>query len=179
MKKRMMIAGFGGQGIMLIGQLLGHVSCDAGLQVCYYPCYGTEQRGGTANCTVIVSDAPIGSPNVEEYDYMILMNQPSCEKFAHRLAADGTMFVNSDLVEPNLKYRDRARAVAALSKAIEIGSATVANMVMLGFFIELTELLPFDNVVEMVKKKLSKKNEFEEINRRALETGRTLAAILE
>ena len=85
MEKSVLIAGFGGQGVMSIGKMLGYAASDAGKYASFYPSYGAEQRGGTANCTVIISDEEIGSPAVSKLDMLIAMNQPSFDKFAKKV----------------------------------------------------------------------------------------------
>lgn len=174
MTYKLQIAGSGGQGVMLFGQLLGYTACEVGLHVTYFPAYGAEQRGGTANCTVIISDDPIGAPKVDLFNGLMLMNQPSFDRFADDILPGGTVFTNSNLVT-DIHGKKGVHEIPALSEAIALSSAMAANMVLLGYFVTQSGVLPFDAVQKMVKKKLSKRPELEEVNRRALERGRELA----
>ena len=98
MTHKILIAGFGGQGVMLMGQLLGYSACAAGKQVSFFPAYGAEQRGGTANCTVVISDEAVGASNPRTLDTLVIMNEPSLAKFQGRLRAGGNLILNSNLV---------------------------------------------------------------------------------
>ncbi|HCU69551.1 MAG TPA: 2-oxoacid:ferredoxin oxidoreductase subunit gamma, partial [Desulfomicrobium sp.] len=106
------IAGFGGQGVMLIGNLLAYAGMDAGLNVTYIPVYGPEMRGGTANCTVVVSDDVIGSPIIRSPVSLIIMNGPSLDKFQPRLQDGGTLILNSSLIDPAKTEKDRVKVFA-------------------------------------------------------------------
>ena len=99
MEKSFIIAGFGGQGVMVMGQLLSYTACETtDKYVTYFPSYGAEMRGGTANCYVVISDEPIGAPKVNKADYLVCLNDPSMERFRDAVVPGGTVFVNSSVV---------------------------------------------------------------------------------
>ena len=148
------IAGFGGQGVMLIGNLLAYAGMEQGLNVTYLPVYGPEMRGGTANCTVVISEEDIGSPIIRTPLSTIIMNRPSLDKFQPRLQDGGIQIVNSSLIDPELAEKDRIRTVLvpANDLADKIGNTRMANMVALGAFIQASGVIP----LEVVKKSLTK-----------------------
>ncbi|ACV67391.1 2-oxoacid:acceptor oxidoreductase family protein [Desulfohalobium retbaense] len=152
--KDVIIAGFGGQGVMLIGNLLAYAAMDAGLNVTYIPVYGPEMRGGTANCTVVISDEDIGSPIIHAPQSLIAMNRPSLEKFQPRVQDGGIQIVNDSLVEEQLaeKVRVRSYFVPANDLANEVGTAKMANMVALGAYIQATGVLPLERVKNSLEK---------------------------
>ena len=142
------MAGFGGQGVMLIGNLLAYAGMDADLNVTFIPVYGPEMRGGTANCTVVVSDEEIGSPIILRPKSIIVLNQPSLEKFQPRLEDGGVQIVNSSLIDKNLIEKGRIRTVALPANDIahELGSTRMVNMVALGAYIKATNVMPLEAV---------------------------------
>lgn len=143
------IAGFGGQGVMLMGNLLAYAAMEAGKQVTYMPVYGVEMRGGTANCTVVISDRPVGSPVIHEPVSAVVMNRPSAEKFGPRVKKKGTLFVNASLVEDQY-VSTRARNVVkvpTMELAGEVGNTRLANMVMLGAVVAASDALTVDEVI--------------------------------
>ncbi len=148
------IAGFGGQGVMLMGDLLAQSAMVQGLNVTYMPVYGPEMRGGTANCTVVVSEEEIGSPIIRKPLGLIIMNRPSLDKFQPRLQDGGIQVINSSLVDPALAEPDRVRTVKVPANEIAdgLGNARMANMVALGAYIKATGVLPLEAVQEGLKK---------------------------
>ncbi len=138
------IAGFGGQGVMLIGNLLAYAGMEAGLNVTYIPVYGPEMRGGTANCTVVISEEEIGSPIIFNPKSLIIMNRPSLDKFQPRLEDKGTLILNSSLVDVDLvdKKRIKAFAVPANEIADSLGNTRMANMVAWGLTLKPPKLFP-------------------------------------
>ncbi len=130
------MAGFGGQGLMAIGKLLAKAAMQEGRHVTWLPSYGPEMRGGTANCVVVVDDAPVGSPFVQHAQAALVMNRPSFDKFAELVAPGGLLVINSSLVE-NLPVRTDLQVVrlAAHDLAAQAGSAKAANMAMLGAYL--------------------------------------------
>lgn len=142
------IAGFGGQGVMMIGNLLASAAMDQGLNVTYLPVYGPEMRGGTANCTVVVSDEDIGSPIIHRPTSLIIMNRPSLDKFQSRLQDKGIQIINSSLVETELAEKDRVQTfgIDANVVADRLGNTRMANMVALGAYINATNVLPLARV---------------------------------
>jgi len=146
------MAGFGGQGVMLIGNLLAYAGMNAGLNVTYIPVYGPEMRGGTANCTVVVSDEDIGSPIIQRPKSLIIMNQPSLDKFQPRLEDGGVQVLNSSLVDAaQAEARVRTVAVPANDIADKLGNTKMANMVALGAYVRATGVVD----LEVVKKSLT------------------------
>ncbi len=142
------IAGFGGQGVMLMGNLLAVSAMQSGLHVTYIPVYGPEMRGGTANCTVVISDQEVGSPIVKSPGTLIAMNRPSMEKFQPRVKQGGTVVFNASLVEPGLADSSRlhARGIKANDIANDLGNPRLANMVALGAYVEATQIISLQAV---------------------------------
>lgn len=152
MTEEIIIAGFGGQGVMLIGRLLAHAGMTEGKSVSWIPAYGPEMRGGTANCSVVVSDEPIGSPVVAEPDALIAMNRPSLEKFVSSVKPDGVVIYNTSLIDLSIQRDDvRAIAVSATDIASELGSVRAANMVALGAYLKATDCVSMKAVVDTMK----------------------------
>lgn len=151
------IAGFGGQGVMLIGNLLAYAGMQDGLNVTYIPVYGPEMRGGTANCTVVLAEEEIGSPIIRRPTSLIIMNRPSLDKFQSRLQDDGICVVNSSLVDMELADTDRLNclAVPANDIADKLGNTRMANMVALGAFIQATQVMPLDVVQDALENVIS------------------------
>jgi 2-oxoglutarate ferredoxin oxidoreductase subunit gamma len=150
------IAGFGGQGVMLIGNLLAQAAMEHGLNVTFVPAYGVEMRGGTANCTVILDRESIGSPVVQRPLSTIVLNQPSLDKFQPRLAEGGVQIVNSSLIEsshvdPNI----RSVLVPLNAMAAQLDIARLLNMIALGAWIQATSALPLTAVQEALKRVIS------------------------
>jgi len=170
------IAGFGGQGVMLMGETICEAATSMGINATFFPSYGPEMRGGTANCNVIVSDKPIASPVLATSQNIIVMNKPSLDKFESKVKGKGFLFVNSSLIDREVSRDDiEVIKVPANEIAEKIGNTVVANMVMLGAFIEKTKVIPIDKVKFVVEKFLSeKKKELIEINFKALEEGAKL-----
>jgi len=137
------ISGFGGQGILLIGNLLAYAAMTEGRRVTYLPAYGVEMRGGTANCTVVISSEPIGSPVVGSPGSTIIMNRPSLAKFQERIKPKGLLILNSSLVDPDEVTRKdiECATVPVTGIATEDGNARLANMVALGAYLEKTGIV--------------------------------------
>jgi len=143
MEQSIVFSGFGGQGALFAGQLLTYAAVDAGKHVTWIPSYGPEMRGGTAHCTVVIGDEPIGSPLVRNPDMVVAMNLPSTDKYEPLVRPGGLLVVNASLVERPLEREDIAIiAIAANALAITAGQARLANVVMLGALLAATELLP-------------------------------------
>lgn len=151
------IAGFGGQGVMLIGNLLAYAGMQKGLNVTYIPVYGPEMRGGTANCTVVLSDEEIGSPIIQRPKSLIIMNRPSLDKFQPRLQDGGVQILNTSLIDPSLAETDRIKTVAAPCNDIadKIGNIRLANMVAIGAYAQATGVLPVQALTDSLKKVIS------------------------
>ena len=163
------MAGFGGQGIMLIGQLLTYGGMLSNKQVSWIPSYGPEMRGGTANCSVIVADEPIGAPIVTEPTAVIAMNLPSLDKFESSIVTGGVLIINSSLIERKATRDDiHVYYVPANDIATELGNAKVANMVILGALLAATKVVDNDSVLKAFTKMFAKKPELLAINKQAL-----------
>ncbi|MGV2940590.1 2-oxoacid:acceptor oxidoreductase family protein [Mesobacillus sp. LC4] len=177
--EEILIAGFGGQGVMSMGQLIAYAGMKEGKFVSWLPSYGPEQRGGTANCAVVVSEEQVGSPLVSRPSTAIVLNNPSYEKFEPMVRAGGLLIVNSSLISKGSERNDiRVLNIDATDKANELGNSKVANMILLGAFLEETGILSDDSILEALKKVLSPEKHFLlEINRQALELGRSMANI--
>ncbi len=173
-QERVICAGFGGQGVMSMGQLLSYAGMIEGKNVSWLPSYGPEMRGGTANCNVTVSDTPIGSPIISNNaTAAIIMNLPSMIKFEEEIEKDGIMLVNSSLIEKKTERDDiKAYYIPANDIAVEIGNGKVANMVMLGAYIELTKIVKKETVIEAFKKVFGpSKEHLIPLNEKALDKG--------
>ena len=174
MKKReVILSGFGGQGVMSIGKNLAEAGVVEGLEVSWVPSYGPEMRGGTANCTVILSSERIGAPLVETATEIIVMNRPSLLKFESAVKPGGTVFVNSSIVPDKVSRTDvRAVYVPCDEIAAELGNPKVANMVMLGAYIGATGALKVETIQEMIHEMFTgKKAKLVPLNLEALQRG--------
>jgi 2-oxoglutarate ferredoxin oxidoreductase subunit gamma len=151
MTNEIMVAGFGGQGVMAIGKTLAEAGMKEGKAVSWLPSYGPEMRGGTANCCVVISEDEIICPIVLEPTELIAMNLPSLLKYEPTVTKGGTIFVNSSIISEKVSRDDvRAIYVPCLDIANELGNAKVANMVMLGAYIEAMGNLGTDTIKEML-----------------------------
>ncbi|MDM5328452.1 2-oxoacid:acceptor oxidoreductase family protein [Neobacillus sp. CF12] len=179
MLEEIIIAGFGGQGVMSMGQLLAYAGMLEGKGVSWLPSYGPEQRGGTANCAVVVSDETVGSPLVTNPSTAIVLNNPSFDKFESRVRPGGLLIINSSLVTRVSKRSDiEMIELTATDMAADLGNARVANMILLGAFIERTKVVSSDAIIESLKKVLSKgKHHLIEVNKQALNKGKTMVSI--
>ncbi len=152
MKKQITVSGFGGQGVLSIGKSLVEAGMSEGLEVTWAPSYGPEMRGGTANCSVVISDQPIGSPVFTHPSELIAMNLPALEKFEPNVEAGGMIIVNSSVVDEKVERTDvKAYYVPCVDIATELGNTKVANMVMLGAYVKATGALKVETVQEMIK----------------------------
>jgi 2-oxoglutarate ferredoxin oxidoreductase subunit gamma len=166
-------AGFGGQGVLSMGLNLAQAAMLEGKHVTYLPSYGAEVRGGTANCTVAISDEEIASPVASSPQLVVVMNQPSLVRFQNQVDSGGIIFSNSSLIEADVIRKDiELIKVAANQIAEELGSPRSANMVMLGAFIKKSNLVLFDTILSVVHSLLEGKGEKQfAANKKALETG--------
>lgn len=172
MQNSLIIAGFGGQGVILIGQLLGYAATAAGMYATYYPAYGAEQRGGTANCTVVIGDEEIGSPVITKLDTVIVMNEPSLVRFEEWVKPGGTIIINSSLITQKPGRTDiQAIYVPTNEIAEKLGSDKIANMVILGSYLSVSKALPVEKVIETMKLKLAAKAKFLPLNEAAIKAG--------
>jgi len=165
-------AGFGGQGVLSMGLNLAEAAMLEGKHVTFLPSYGVEVRGGTANCTVAVSDEEIASPVASSPEFVVAMNQPSMVRFQNQLQSGGVLFFNSSLVDPQTPRGDiELVGVPAGSVAEELGSPKSANMVMLGAFARRTGLVSLDTIAEVLNSTLKKKAKLIAVNKKALAAG--------
>ena len=153
------LAGFGGQGVMMLGTLLATATCEStDKNVTYFPSYGAEMRGGTANCYVVISDDEIGAPVMEAMEDMIVMNDPSLHKFLPKLKEGGTLFINSSIVKSKIDRDDiTVVEVPVTEMALEMGNPKVLNIIMLGAYIGYTEVVSEDVILEGIRNKIGKK----------------------
>ena len=152
MKKEIIISGFGGQGGLAIGKNLVEAGMAEGLFVTWAPSYGPEMRGGTANCSVVLSDKPVGSPVFNHPTELIALNEPSLAKFEAGVLPGGTVFINSDVVTDKVSREDLKAIYVPCSKiAEEVGNPKVGNMVMLGAYVAQTKILKPDTIEHMIE----------------------------
>lgn len=169
--KQMLIAGFGGQGILYLGKILAACGMEEGKNVSWLPSYGPEMRGGTANCGVCISDQEIACPLVETPDYLIAMNQQSYDKYSEKTAKKGLVFVDSSMVK--IKSGDETIAtIPATELAKQNNLKGLANVILLGFFIKKTGILNSDTVMKLVSNKNKEKStKLDLSNQKAFEMG--------
>ncbi|MFK5953846.1 MAG: 2-oxoacid:acceptor oxidoreductase family protein [Desulfobacterium sp.] len=176
MQKEVMFAGFGGQGILLSAKLLAHAAMNQGSEVMWIPSYGPEMRGGTAYCTVIVSDRLIGSPIIKNPTHLVAMNRPSLEKFAPVVKPDGVIMINSSLI-PVRSGRDDVDEliVPANDAAIEVGSIRCANIIAVAAFAARSKMVDLEILRECVKSQFASKAKLIPLNMAAFDKGLEIA----
>lgn len=152
--EKIIFAGFGGQGVMLMGQLIAYAGMFEEKEVSWLPSYGPEMRGGTANCNVVVSDAAVASPVISfNATTGVMMNLPSLDKFEAEVIAGGRLLINSSLIEKKSDRTDiEVYYIPANEVAVELGNAKAANMVMLGAYLELTKVVKPESVIKALAK---------------------------
>lgn len=170
---KILLAGFGGQGILFSGKFLAYYGLLADKNVSWLPSYGPEMRGGTASCSVILSDAPVGSPIIDTPDILIAMNLPSLDKYEDAVAPGGKIFVDSSLIERNCKRSDTEEyRIPATKLASDNDMSGLANMIMIGNVIKHTEVMPADMIEKVMAKVVSaKKQHLLDLNLKAVQTG--------
>jgi 2-oxoglutarate ferredoxin oxidoreductase subunit gamma len=172
MQTEVMFAGFGGQGIMLIGQMLAYAGLAEGKNVVWLPSYGPEMRGGTAYCTVVVADRAIGSPIIDRLASIAVMNRPSLDKFACRVRTGGLLIVNSSLIDATSDREDISKVhLPANQIALEAGTGKAANMAVLGAYIGCTGAVSMESVQNVLRKHFESKPKLIDINLRVLQRG--------
>ena len=173
MTTQILIAGFGGQGVMFAGKFLAKKGMLEGRQLSWPPSYGPEMRGGTANCSVVLSDDPVGSPIVNHPDVLIVMNLPSLDKYESAVVPGGTIFVDSTLIQRKVQRTDvRAVYIPATRLAQQNGFSTLANMILIGKVMKETGFVSYDGIEEAVRSVVSAKHEdLYEINLKAVRIG--------
>ena len=175
---QILIAGFGGQGILFSGKFLAYKGLKEELQVSWLPSYGPEMRGGTANCNVILSDDPVGSPIITTPDVLIAMNLPSLQKYVNSVAKGGQIYVDSSLIDARVERDDvEVFYIPATQMAKDAGIATLANMIILGHLLENNDNMSFDGVEAVVESLVPpKKAALKELNIKALTLGKSYKA---
>lgn len=173
METNLLVAGFGGQGIMMLGKLISHAACDnSDKKITFFPSYGAEQRGGTANCYVVISDDDIGVPVGDKMDDLIVMNGPSLNKFLPTLKPGGNLFINSTIVDDKITRDDVNVIKAPVTEiSLELGNPKVLNVIMLGVYIGYTQVLSPEVVEQTILEKLGKKAELIAMNKEAFAKG--------
>lgn len=171
---QILIAGFGGQGILFSGKFLAYKGLAEDLQVSWLPSYGPEMRGGTANCNVILSDDPVGSPIITTPDVLIAMNLPSLQKYADAVVKGGQIYVDSSLIDARVERDDvEVFYIPATQMAKDEGIGSLANMIILGHFLECNPNTSFEGVDAVVEKLVPpKKAALKELNMKALNLGK-------
>lgn len=159
MKEEIIIAGFGGQGVLSMGKILAYSGLMEDKEVTWMPAYGPEQRGGTANVTVIVSDDRISSPILSSYDVAIILNQPSLEKFENKVKPGGIlMYDGYGIANPPTRKDIEVYRIDAMDAAAEMGNAKAFNMIVLGGLLKLRQMVTIDSVVKALRKTLPERH---------------------
>ncbi len=173
METNLCVAGFGGQGVMTLGKFLATATCDSTEKnVTFFPSYGAEQRGGTANCFVVISDEAVGAPLGDVMDDLIVMNGPSLNRFIKTLKPGGTLFINSSIVSEETGRTDIKVVKAPVTEmALEMGNSKVLNIIMLGVYIGFTGVVSPEVVWDTIEHKLGKKPKLLPLNKEAFEKG--------
>jgi len=176
-KADLVIAGFGGQGVLFAGQLLAHAALEADLETTWYPSYGPEMRGGTAHCTVVISDEPIGSPLVAHPQAVIALNLPSLDRYEPVVRPGGLLIVNTSLIDRAVRRDDvDVVAIAADDVAAELGHPRLTNLVLVGALLARVPVLTLDRVAATLERVLPERHRgLLAANRAALQRGFDLA----
>ena len=173
MNKEILIAGFGGQGILFSGKFLAYEGLIDGKEVSWLPSYGPEMRGGTANCSIIISDSAVGSPIVSNPDILIAMNLPSLDKYENETKAGGQIFVDSSLIDRKVERTDvETYYIPATKLASDEGLSGLANMIIIGHMIAKSGIVPEENIEKAMHKVVpaTKQNMFD-LNMKAVKLG--------
>ncbi len=174
---QILIAGFGGQGVLFAGKFLAYKGLLEDLQVSWLPSYGPEMRGGTANCSVVLSETPVGSPIITDPDVLIAMNLPSLEKYVNTVVPGGQIYVDSSLIDVPVARTDvSVFYIPASQMARDNEITTLANMIIVGHLLQNNPELSFDGAEETVKKLVpAKKAALVDLNMKALQLGKEYA----
>jgi 2-oxoglutarate ferredoxin oxidoreductase subunit gamma len=177
MQNDVVMAGFGGQGILLIGKMLAYAGMREGKEVSWLPSYGPEMRGGTANCTVVISDRPVGSPVIQSPNAVVAMNLPSLDKFEPDVRSGGLLLINTSLINRGSTRDDLTVVnVPANEIANELGNRRGANMVALGAYLGATEAVSVDGIIEVIRETFAAKPGVIDVNITALQRGHEIGA---
>ena len=178
MTTNILLAGFGGQGILFAGKFLAYQGLIESKEISWLPSYGPEMRGGTANCNVIISDSPVGSPIVQKPNVLMVMNTPSLDKYEASVVPGGKIFVDSTLIGRKVERDDvEVYYVPATKMASDMGFPTLANMVLLGAILKVTECVGEEAVLAGLKKIVSAKHaDLLDANLKAMQAGKDFLA---
>jgi 2-oxoglutarate ferredoxin oxidoreductase subunit gamma len=173
MQTEIVIAGFGGQGVLFAGQVMAYAAMDDGKYVTWIPSYGPEMRGGTANCTVVIADEEIGSPIVRHPQAVITMNQPSLEKYESTVSENGVLIVNSSLVDQAVVRSDVQHLLVPANEIAEtIGDKRMATIVMVGALLTVIPVLTIESIESTLQEHLPERHKkLLPLNFQALRTG--------
>lgn len=159
MKEELIIAGFGGQGVLSMGKILAYAALMDNLEVTWMPSYGPEQRGGTANVTVIISDGEISSPMLDNYDTAVILNQQSLDKFENKVKPGGTLIYDSyGIHTPPTRTDINIYRIDAMEATFEMENAKAYNMVVLGALLKIKDIVPIESVIKGLKKTLPERH---------------------
>ena len=170
--ERLIVAGFGGQGVLSLGQIIAYASMYENKNVTWLPSYGPEMRGGTANCSVVVDDNPVASPVIATPDTLIAMNKPSLDKFVDKVKSGGLVLVNSSLISEKVN-RDDVTVVYVDANAVahKVGNDKASNLVVLGAYIKYSNLFPKEVMLSTIEKVFASKPKFIESNKACFMAG--------
>jgi 2-oxoglutarate ferredoxin oxidoreductase subunit gamma len=180
MTEEIIIAGFGGQGVLSMGQILCYSGVMENKEVSWMPSYGPEMRGGTANCMAIISDTKISSPIINKFDTVIALNQPSLDKFEQAVKPGGLLIYEaSTIVNPPTRNDIEILAIEASNEAAKLKNSKVMNMIILGAFLKKKPIIELDNIIEGIKKVLPERyHHLIPLNKEALQKGMELAEMV-
>ncbi len=173
MHEETIFAGFGGQGVLSMGQVLAYAGMVEGLEVCWMPSYGPEMRGGTANCMVTVSSKEISSPILSKFDTIVALNQPSLDKFEKAVKPGGVLFYDStNIIDPPTRTDINIYPIPASEEAIKMNNSKIMNMIILGAVIEVRKTVSMESIMDALKKVLPERHHhLLPLNRDALKRG--------
>ncbi|WP_053826703.1 2-oxoacid:acceptor oxidoreductase family protein [Lascolabacillus massiliensis] len=161
MLQEIVIAGFGGQGVLSMGKILAYSGIMEGKEVSWFPAYGPEQRGGTANVTVIISDEPISSPVVNNYDVAIVLNQPSLDKFQDKVKPGGILIYDGYGINNKVQRTDiNIYRINAMDESVKMENSKVFNMIILGGLLKISSMLKIENVMKGLKETLPERHHY-------------------
>ena len=177
LNERMLLAGFGGQGVLTMGQILCYSGVIEDKEVSWMPSYGPEMRGGTANCITIISDQKISSPILTKFDTVIALNQPSLDKFEKAVKPGGLLIYEaSTIINPPTRNDIAIVPIEAANEATKMRNSKVMNMIVLGAFLKKKPIIAFENIIEGLKKVLPERyHHLIPLNKSAMEKGMELA----
>ncbi len=180
MLEEIIIAGFGGQGVLSMGQTLSYAAMLENKEISWMPSYGPEMRGGTANCITIISDKQISSPIITKFDAAVILNQPSMEKFESKVKPGGLLLYDSTaIINPPTRTDIDIAGIPAADKANELNNSKVLNMVMLGAYLEKRKTVKLESIIDALRKVLPERyHKLLPLNRQALEAGAELVKTL-